>query len=120
MTVSRTVSTGTSSGALRSGSSTGISEHSQCSGTERGGDAACMIREIYGQTKLAPTDGDSDGRAGSAVAAARGTRGGRRSESADARHQGTGHRRAEADGPGIPGRRTGDDDARRQPGAFRL
>src|ERR1035441_8834125 len=37
MTVSRTVSTGTSSGTLRVGSSTGISEHSQCSGRERGG-----------------------------------------------------------------------------------
>src|ERR1035438_4475497 len=43
MTVSRTVSTGTSSGTLKAGSSTGISEHSQCSGRERGGG-----RRIYG------------------------------------------------------------------------
>src|ERR1035441_699412 len=35
MTVSRTVSTGSSSGTLRAGSSTGIGEHSQCSGRER-------------------------------------------------------------------------------------
>src|ERR1035438_10171485 len=117
MTVSRTVSTGSSSVALRAGSSTGIGEHSQCSGRNRGGGvslslgrmevllseprpegsggvgqpvstggrrsltvaarigasrlsislfhtryrrAACIIGEIYGQTKLAPTDHRSE------------------------------------------------------------
>src|ERR1035441_4765263 len=45
MTVSRTVSTGTSSGTLKAGSSTGISEHSQCSGRERGGGKPGQTRD---------------------------------------------------------------------------